>query len=139
MNTTIDRFEGEHDFLSNFFPCRIEFEGKEYPTSEHAFQAAKTLDAAEREKIRLAKKPGGAKALGKRVALRRNWNFERTAWMETVLRIKFSDPALRERLRATGTAELVEGNTWGDKFWGVSGGQGENRLGRILMKLRAEL
>ena len=137
--TTIDRFEGEHDFLSNFFPCKVNFEGKEYPTSEHAFQAAKTLDAAEREKIRLAKKPGSAKALGKRVSLRRNWSFERTAWMETVLRIKFTDPGLRERLRATGTAELVEGNTWGDKFWGVSGGQGENRLGRILMKLRAEL
>jgi ribA/ribD-fused uncharacterized protein len=134
--TTIDRFEGEHEFLSNFYPCEIPFEGKVYPTSEHAFQAAKTLDDAEREKVRLAKKPGSAKAIGKRVTLRKNWNFERTAWMKTVLEIKFSDPGLREKLRATGAATLVEGNTWGDTFWGICRGKGENRLGKILMQIR---
>jgi ribA/ribD-fused uncharacterized protein len=139
MTEKIDRFEGEHEFLSNFYAHAVVFEGKEYPTSEHAFQAAKTLDEAEREKIRLCKKPGGAKAAGKRVRLRDNWNFTRTRWMEEVLRIKFSDPGLRERLRATGTAELVEGNDWNDTFWGVCRGRGENRLGRILMKIRAEI
>lgn len=137
--TKIERFEGDHEFLSNFFPCEIDFEGKKYPTSEHAFQAAKTLDEGEREKVRLAKKPGSAKALGKKVSLRDNWKFTRTAWMETILRIKFANPVLREKLRATGNADLVEGNTWGDTFWGVSRGKGENRLGKILMKIRAEI
>lgn len=32
-----------------------------------------------------------------------------------------------------------EGNTWGDKFWGVCDGEGENHLGKLLMEVRAEL
>jgi N-glycosidase YbiA len=135
----IDLFEGSNAFLSNFFPCEILFEGETYPTSEHAFQAAKTTDPEERKKVREKKTPAQAKAAGKRVTLRRNWGFTRTAWMKTVLEIKFQNPELREKLRQTGTAELVEGNTWNDRFWGVCHGQGENRLGRILMQIRATL
>jgi len=60
--------------------------------------------------------------------------------METLLREKFSkDPELRAKLLNTGTSKLVEGNTWGDRFWGVCRGQGENNLGRLLMKVREEL
>jgi ribA/ribD-fused uncharacterized protein len=135
----IERFVGEHEFLSNFYPCEITFEGKNYPTSEHAFQAAKTLSEEEREKIRFCKTPGSAKAAGKKVTLRRNWDFERTSWMEMILRKKFENPELRKLLLATGSQELVEGNSWGDKFWGVCRGQGQNRLGKILMKIRADL
>jgi len=39
--------------------------------------------------------------------------------MRAVLAAKFSDPDLRARLVATGSAELVEENTWGDRFWAV--------------------
>ena len=39
----------------------------------------------------------------------------------------------------TGDSVLIEGNTWGDRVWGVCNGVGENRLGRILMKIRSEL
>ncbi len=46
---------------------------------------------------------------------------------------------LREKLLATGDRKLVEGNTWGDTFWGVCRGNGKNHLGKILMKIRAEL
>ena len=48
------------------------------------------------------------------------------------------DIDLRSLLVATGDRELIEGNTWGDTFWGVdkNTGQGENHLGRILMELR---
>ena len=134
--TTIDRFEGENEFLSNLFPCEIEFEGKVYPSSEHAFQATRTLDEVEREWIRAAKSGRSAKTVGKSVTVQRDWDFKRTAWMRTVLDIKFSNPELRAKLRATGDATLVEG---GDKFWGVSGGSGENRLGKILMQIRETL
>jgi predicted NAD-dependent protein-ADP-ribosyltransferase YbiA (DUF1768 family) len=60
--------------------------------------------------------------------------------MEGLVRQKFSkDPVLRQRLLDTGDQDLVEGNTWGDTFWGVCRGQGSNWLGRILMDVRAEL
>lgn len=42
-------------------------------------------------------------------------------------------------IRKNGDAELIEGNTWGDRIWGVCDGVGENRLGKILMRVRAEM
>src|SRR3954468_6821071 len=47
----IDSFQGEYRFLSNFWPAGVEFEGITYPTAEHAYQAAKTLDVALRKRI----------------------------------------------------------------------------------------
>lgn len=58
--------------------------------------------------------------------------------MEQILRVKFSDPTLRKLLLDTGNAKLIEGNTWNDTFWGVCRGKGQNNLGLILQKLRAE-
>ena len=46
---------------------------------------------------------------------------------------------LAARLLATGDAQLVEGNTWGDRFWGVCRGQGRNQLGQLLMERRDQL
>lgn len=134
----ITSFKGQHSFLSNFHPASIEFEGIVYPTSEHAFQAAKTLDQGERKRIAGLATPGKAKFAGKRVQLRDNWNNIRTQIMEQILRIKFSDPTLRKLLLDTGDANLIEGNTWNDTFWGVCRGKGQNNLGLILQKLRAE-
>lgn len=54
-------------------------------------------------------------------------------------RQKYTVPYLREKLLATGDAELVEGNTWGDRFWGVCNGVGQNWLGRLLMQVRDEI
>ena len=62
--------------------------------------------------------------------------------MEEVVRAKFTqNPDLAARLGATGTMPLVEGNSFGDTIWGVDAktGKGENNLGKILMKVRAEL
>jgi predicted NAD-dependent protein-ADP-ribosyltransferase YbiA (DUF1768 family) len=60
--------------------------------------------------------------------------------METCVRYKFSQNTdLRAELIATGDAYLEEGNSWNDRYWGVCDGQGENHLGKILMKVRAEL
>lgn len=58
--------------------------------------------------------------------------------MEYLLRQKFHDPELQQRLLDTGSEELVEGNTWGDVYWGVCDGKGQNNLGKILMDLRRE-
>ena len=48
------------------------------------------------------------------------------------------NPVLAEKLLATGDDELVEFNTWNDKYWGVCRGEGENKLGKVLMRIRQE-
>lgn len=64
----IRSFTGRYGFLSNFYPCKVEFEGAVYPSVEHAFQAAKTLDPDERIKFQSDVKPATAKAWGRKLA-----------------------------------------------------------------------
>lgn len=56
-----------------------------------------------------------------------------------LLRLKFEIPAIAEDLLDTGDQRLVEGNVWGDRYWGVCDGVGENWLGELLMQVRDEL
>ena len=136
----IERFAFDHDFLSNFYPCAVRFEGVEYPSVEHAFQAAKTPHAAERRAIRECSSPSQAKRVGKRVELRDDWESVKVSIMESLVREKFSAHAdLRTKLLETGERPLVEGNTWNDTFWGMCRGHGKNHLGKILMRVREEL
>ena len=132
----ITSFTGENRFLSNFYPCMVRMEGIEYPSVEHAYQAAKTLNVAEREEI-VSLTAGQAKRRGYRVTLRADWESIKLGIMEDLVRQKFNDRILRDMLLAT-EGDLIEGNDWGDKFWGVCDGEGENWLGKILMKVRSE-
>jgi ribA/ribD-fused uncharacterized protein len=132
-------FEGPFAFLSNFYPSPIVYEGQRYQTVEHAFQAAKSTDPAERENIRNAPTPGKAKAMGRRVTLRPDWERVKRGVMMECLRLKFADPRLAQQLLKTGEALLEEGNTWGDTYWGKVDGNGENWLGILLMRVREEL
>jgi ribA/ribD-fused uncharacterized protein len=143
----IASFRGRFRFLSNFYSTEICFEGFCYPSPEHAFQAAKTLDLAEREWIceaataAIAKRRGSSRGQdGRRVALRSDWDEVKVELMRELLAIKFAAGSeLAARLLATAERELVEGNAWGDVFWGVCEGCGENWLGRLLMERRAAL
>lgn len=143
VKESILEFQGKYRFLSNFWPSPIL--GKNsltYPTVEHAFQASKFPDGSEEhEKIRTATTPGIAKKLGRTLGLpRENWNDIRVELMGRLLRLKFSRGSpLATKLLETEYAELVEGNSWGDKFWGVCKGEGENMLGKLLMTIREEL
>jgi ribA/ribD-fused uncharacterized protein len=140
----IDFFDGEYAFLSNFYNASCIFEEKLYPTVEHAFQAAKSLDHAERDWIAAAGSPGLAKRLGRRINLRPDWEKVKFDVMEECLRSKFADPVLKQKLLATGDKELVEGNYWHDNTYGNCSCEkckdivGRNMLGNILMKLRTE-
>ena len=139
-SAAIDSFQGEYRFLSNFWPAEVVFEGATYPTAEHAYQAAKSLDPVERQRIAASPTPADAKRAGRALKPRDDWETAKFDVMERVVRDKFTRHAdLRRQLLATGDAELIEGNTWGDRVWGVYQGEGENHLGRILMRLRAEL
>lgn len=139
--TIIDRFTKEtgYDFLSNFYPSSVSYEGKLYPTVEHAYQASKTTDPNIREFIRKAKDPGEAKRLGQGIAVRNDWEKVKVGIMRCLIKEKFSNPFLTHRLLGTGDAQLVLNNKWNDKFWGVCRGTGENWLGKILMEVREEL
>lgn len=134
----ITAFRGEYRFLSNFAPATVWLDGVDYPSVEHAYVAAKTTDAALRAQVRALKSAGAAKRFGADLELRPNWAEIRLSVMENLVRQKFSDPEFKRLLDQTGDAELIEGNDWGDTFWGVCGGVGANRLGRILMQIRAE-
>jgi len=135
----IDKFEGRYRFLSNFYPSSVKLDGEVYPTVEHAYQAAKTLKRGERKRIREAETAGNAKKLGRKLKLRPWWDSMRLEVMESLLRQKFRKGQLRQALLDTGNEELVEGNWWGDTYWGVCNGRGENHLGKLLMKIRKEL
>jgi len=143
MSNTIDNFKGEYAWLSNFAEAKTLWDDKIYPTVEHAYQAAKTLDENQRETIRLSPTPGKAKRLGRKVTLRDNWDgLKTTVIMELTYR-KFKDPVLCQLLIDTGDATLVEGNTWHDNYWGnctcikCQHKPGENMLGHVIMGVRA--
>lgn len=136
----IDEFRGEYRFLSNFYRAPIVCEGEVFPTVEHAYQCAKTLDAQERAHIMKANTPGVAKKRGRNVTVRPNWDEVKVDIMTYLVCEKFTQhPHLAEKLVATGDKWLVEGNDWGDTFWGVCNSEGENKLGRILMEVRTAL
>lgn len=145
----ITQFKGAYRFLSNFYPAPVRIigpdaDGANYATLEHAFQAAKTLDMKWRVKIWQAATPNIAKALGRKAPLRPGWDDMRNLVMLDLLRQKFAPGStLGLQLRATGDALLVEGNTWHDNYWGsctcpTCGNQGQNHLGRLLMRVRSE-
>ena len=131
----------EYRFLSNFYEAPIEFDGLVFGSNEAAFQAQKCL--TQEEKLQFTEfSPGKSKGVGRRVALRPDWEEVKFGLMEEIVRAKFiQHPELAKKLLETGDKILVEGNTWGDMCWGVNikTGQGQNRLGKILMKIREEL
>ena len=139
----ITSFHGPHYFLSNFSASPVVLNGQTYPTVEHAFQAAKTFDSEQRKMIQNAPTPLTARQLGRAVTLRADWEQVKFGIMYQLLKQKFARPDLAQALLRTGDAELIEGNTWGDRVWGrvqVKGQWiGKNRLGELLMQVRAEL
>ena len=139
--STIDSFRGKYYFLSNFFPAEVTYNGLTYQNNEAAFQAQKTYSKEERIEFTTLE-PRDAKRRGRRVRLREDWEQVKDRIMEEIVRAKFSqNEELKEQLLATGDAQLVEGNRWNDRYWGVDirSGVGENHLGKILMKVRSEL
>jgi ribA/ribD-fused uncharacterized protein len=132
----ISEFKGDYHFLSNF---HVEKDGK---TTEHRFQAAKAANWDDRKLVMATATPGAAKKMGRKIALRPDWEMVKDHIMYQLLLGKFvGDESLKKKLLATGTEFLQEGNYWGDKYWGVDikTGEGQNRLGYLLMHVRSNL
>jgi len=127
----------EYGCFSNFSRHGIAMEDGYWPTVEHYFQAQKFNDLQHRERIRRASTPKEAKRLGwsRAIPIRADWEEIKEEVMRRAVRRKFeTHAAIRELLLSTGDEEIVE-NASGDYYWG----SGKNRLGVILMEVRAWL
>lgn len=130
------QFRGKYAFLSNFYEAPITVEGLRFRCVEAAFQAAKCPSRAkEFENLNGSE----AKRLGRRVALRPDWEESKLEVMYQLLAAKFAQhPELAEKLKAT-SEPIVEDNTWGDTYWGRCNGRGQNHLGQLLERLKITL
>jgi len=141
----IDSFKDKYEFLSNFYPCNIQFCGHTFLNSEALFQALKSPKPEETFDQFTTLLPGDAKKLGRTIPLRKDWEAVKYVMMKMVCRLKFEQhPDLMQQLIDTGTAELIEGNWWHDNYWGnckcekCKNIEGTNLLGKVLMELREE-
>lgn len=142
MGQKVIKFGGPlqaYGFLSNFYSSVFTYKELFWTTTEHAFQADKTLIQSQIREIQEAKTPGKAKRLGQKVTLREDWEQIKDNVMLDVCMAKFlQNSDLEEQLLATGNAILVEHTPWKDYYWGDGGdGTGQNRLGQILMSVRS--
>ena len=149
----IPEFKGEYAFLSNFYRKPIKFSTrggpKSFPTAEHAFQASKYKamggDLSDHEdyvtKVMKATTPTTARTIGKSAPglIIDTWDQMKIPVMREILMEKFAGNEMRDLLLATESAMLVEGNTWGDQFWGRCDKKGYNMLGVLLMEVRGYL
>lgn len=135
----IDTFDRDYEFLSNFYPCDVTYKGITYPSSEAAFHAQKTTDIYQQARF-TTMTPSEAKRAGRKLDLRSDWEDIKYQIMYDIVLQKFvQNERLQKWLLNTEDAELIEGNWWGDKYWGVCHGIGQNNLGKILMDVRAYL
>lgn len=128
--------------FSNFSPHGVALKGAWWPTTEHYFQAQKFAGTPHEEAIRLAKTPKQAAEMGRdrNRPLRMDWEQVKDEVMREAVRQKFrTHPEIQQTLLDTGEELLVE-NAPSDYYWGIGAdGSGKNRLGQILMEVRAEL
>lgn len=133
----INRFDKEYRFLSNFYEAPVTYNGVTYRNNEAAFQAQKCVERAHEFADMSAAE---AKSAGRHAPLRPDWENVKINIMHDIVFEKFLHNAeLKDKLLATEGYDLVEGNTWGDRFWGRCNGAGKNHLGQILMLVREEL
>jgi ribA/ribD-fused uncharacterized protein len=147
----INSFSGPYRWLSNFWMILIPYEGITFPSTEHAYQAAKTTNIDKRFWIsQMTDGPpvracANAKRAGNKLDIRDDWEDVKLSVMEEVLRQKFNLQGshkhidLCHKLMNTHGEQLIEGNDWGNVYWGVCRGKGHNNLGKLLMKIRQDL
>jgi ribA/ribD-fused uncharacterized protein len=117
----------------------VVLDGLVYSTTEHAYQAAKTTNMAERRAVRKCATPGDAKRMGRKITLRPDWDEIKLRVMRDLQVQKYSKEPYKSLLKGVRGAFIEEGNTWGDTFWGVCRGKGRNELGKILMEVADDL
>lgn len=136
----IHGFFGPFRFLSNFHFVKVEWNGIIFPTTEHAYQAAKSDDPEVWRLFASLKTPAEAKKLSHQLVVPADWHESRKFdVMYELTKKKYAADPLRQLLLDTGEMYLEETNHWGDTCWGVCNGVGQNMLGHTLMMVRDEL
>lgn len=141
----IKQFSKENRWLSNFSPATIVHEGITYPSVEHFYVAMKTPNLEFRERIAKLETAGQAKKIGRAIeetdGLPKNWYEDKLIHMRFALEQKYNQEPYKQQLIDTGDQTIIEGNTWGDVFWGVDlkTDEGKNNLGEMIMEIREEL
>ena len=135
----IREFIDAYAFLSNFYHSPVKYRNLIYLNAEAAFQAQK--ESCEKDKEQYTRmNPAQAKLVGRNCNLREDWEEIKEQTMYEIVKAKFTqNEVLARLLLATGDAYLEEGNWWHDTTWGVCNGVGQNKLGKILMRVREEL
>lgn len=138
--------EKPYGVFSNLHRTPVVFEGREFPTAEHAYQAGKASKEAVREWILSAPTPSLVAMAAHGLYtwdIVPSWSKIKFDRMRDVLRAKFTQHEnLRALLLATGDARLVEVGTTDNavnRLWGEVNGKGQNMLGVLLMEVRDEL
>lgn len=129
--------------FSNFLKKHpITVKGKEWPSSEHYYQAMKFEGTEHEEAVRLVKTPREAADMGRERSrpLRTDWDQVKDDVMREAIKAKFTQhTCLKSILLASGDAEIIE-HTVNDNYWADAGdGSGKNMLGKLLMELRDQL
>lgn len=131
-------FRDEYAFLSNMYPCEIQYKGMTFSCTEAAYQSQKTSVRSEQEKFQDYTGPQ-AKRMGRQLEKDKSFDDRKISIMTELIDIKFdTHPELAEALKNV-SKPIVEDNTWGDTFWGKCAGAGENHLGKILSRKRLHL
>ena len=131
----------EHSWLSNMTLVDVECDGIVYPSTENFYQACKYNEVNTKKLIsRLS--PYKAKRYSRENKMTNSkFDNDKLIYMEYALHKKFSQEPFKSKLLETGDCHIEEGNWWKDKFWGVDikTRQGENHLGKLIMKIRKQL
>ena len=143
MNDPINFIENRFHYLSPFSAHPVKIEGEVFPTVEHAYQASKIKAGPERTAIENAPSPLDAWREGQKHKNNSKLqipNFNKEAVMEKLFRAKMEQhPDIAIILRESENRELFKVYDT-DYYWGTGkDSSGENRMGKLWMKLRAEL
>lgn len=137
----IVEFKNNCGWLSNFAPVKITLNGREYPSVEHAYMSAKSEDQEWKDFCASNVSAGTVKRKSKELKLNKNWGQHKLLVMNKCLEQKFNQEPFKTLLLNTGDEQIVEGNWWGDEFWGVNlqTGEGQNMLGKMIMDIRDKI
>jgi len=139
MNNEL-RFNGETHPLSNFYPAKINVDGKIYKTAEHYYQSEKATNTMDKSRVMQAESPSNARRIGKQIKKRADFDEIKDIIMYKGVKAKFTQNVeVKAYLLATGDRYLIEDASF-SPYWGTGyNDMGENKMGKMLMQIRDEL
>ena len=130
-------FNNDNHFLSNFYNHSIQYNGITYKNNVSAF-LAQSFESRPQKASFSTLLPTQAIRLFERTS-NTHIKFDEEAVMKEICKIKFSDKILKEKLLNTHDDELINETSFPNEFWGTNtNGEGQNKLGKIIMEIRKE-